>query len=387
MIENIKVETSDMAVGSRLKWTIYDVQGNLLLKKGAVISTDRQIKILGNQELFRRATANDEAPEKMLEKPQNPFELFYYLADRLAHLFNKVEQKSASFPIRVEQICNEIQSACEKDADALLGAVHLCCDFSYFIVHSLHLAILCELMGKHLEHDKTYRLSTLSAALTSNLGMRKIQDALQDQAESLSDQQKEIINLHPENSVKLLTQIGVTDKIWLEIVQQHHERIDGSGYPGALNEEQICDGAKLLAILDRYAAMVTSRSYREVVHAKEVLKSVFMSRGTLFDEEMSVALIKELGVYPPGVFVHLTNGETAVVIKRGDDATQTIVSSVLDSDGEAYEKPLRRDCSKESPYEVEQIILRDKSISLNLSEIWGYENNESNQGYCPLHFK
>jgi HD-GYP domain-containing protein (c-di-GMP phosphodiesterase class II) len=373
MIKNIKIKETELVVGTTLDWDVFDRNGNLLLSKGYVINSEKQSKTLIGRVLYRQIKTNNELPDTAeLETVENPFELFYMYCNRLLNLLDGLTQHSEKFPDQIDKFCDELQSSCEKHSDALMGAVHLCYDFSYTIFHPLHIAILSEVVGLRLKMDKAQRMSLLKAALTCNIEMRSIQDELQSQKEKLSNTQKEIIDLHSENAVKFLTEIGITDQVWLNAVLQHHERPDGTGYPNGLMSTEICDEAKLIGMLERYTAMITNRRYRETIHARYILKYVFLNKGKEFDEGMSLALIKEMGIYPPGTFVRLKNDEIAVVTKRGKDSVQPVVCSILNPIGERLPYSIRIDCTMDELYEIEQTAQYDNPIKLDLGNIWGY---------------
>ena len=77
MASNVKITETDLVVGITLNWAVYDAQGKLLLKKGAVISSERQIQILITRGTYREATSNELSQNRILEVKQNPFDLFY----------------------------------------------------------------------------------------------------------------------------------------------------------------------------------------------------------------------------------------------------------------------------------------------------------------------
>lgn len=201
--------------------------------------------------------------------------------------------------------------------------------------------------------------------------MLELQDKLHNQKEPLTEHQLREIRQHPDNGEKLLRAAGVDDPLWLRIVRQHHERNDGSGYCEGLRGDAIIEEAKLLALVDIYSAMVSPRAYRAEMQAKEVLRDLFLSRGKSIDDHLCMVFIKEMGIYPPGSFVRLVNGEVAVVIRRGNSATSPLVSSVLSPRGGLYIKPLRRDTSQKG-YAIQEFCVMEKGVKLNLSVIWGY---------------
>ena len=89
--------------------------------------------------------------------------------------------------------------------------------------------------------DPIERATLVAAALTSDIGMREIQQALFEQTAPLSSEQKAIVSAHPNRSCELLQAAGVEDKRWLQAIEQHHERVDGTGYPKGLAGDAICD--------------------------------------------------------------------------------------------------------------------------------------------------
>ena len=98
---------------------------------------------------------------------------------------------------------------------------------------------------------------------------------LNRQTGALTEDQRLMIDTHPLAGVELLQAAGVDDEVWLEAVLQHHERLDGSGYPSGLEGDAISPGARMLAIVDIYSAMVRPRAYREAIHARHALRSLF----------------------------------------------------------------------------------------------------------------
>jgi hypothetical protein len=87
---------------------------------------------------------------------------------------------------------------------------------------------------------------------------------------------------------------------------------------------------------------------------------------------LSEVFIKELGVYPPGAFVRLNNGDVAVVTHRGQDGTSPRVASIITPRGVAYPRPLSRD-SADREWAIKEIVARDETVLLtDLLPLWGY---------------
>jgi len=376
MDSTLKVRNGEIFVGRALTWAVYDETGRLLLQKGTVISSQHQLDILLSRGLYRNSAddASEPAPASAsaMHDEATPFEILEHIGHRLSHIFTAFDRGEYAAVQRTPKLCAELQQLCTRDADALLGAVHLCHNQPYTRCHPIHTAVLCELVGQRLDMNAEHRQSLLAAALTANISMRALQETLHQQDGPLSDQQRAAVHRHPQESVDLLRHAGVVDPVWLRAVLEHHERFDGGGYPAGLRPSDLGREGQLLAIADRYAALVSSRTYRKAISAKDALCQFFLKKHKEFDEELALLFIKELGIFPPGCFVQLVNGETAVVVRRARDAKWPTVCSVISPRGGPYAQPLRRDCNSDD-FAIREIHLPERQLPLNLRTLWGYQ--------------
>lgn len=375
----VELTISDFIVGTHLPWDVYDKEGLLLLKQNSTIVSERQLVALLTRGLCRKKSnkelENEKASKETFKDESCPFDHLTEITNRLndvtKDIFTVTNNSTSSVEQRLRKISSDLQALAQTDSDALLGAVHLCFENTYSIMHAIHTAILCEIIGKHFIEESGRRNTVMCAALTSNISMCHIQDCLQDHSEPLNQEQRKLIETHPESVVHILKENGIKNPLWLKSVLQHHEHLDGSGYPNKIKGDEILIEANLISITDRYAAMIAGRNYRKGRHPKEVLKQIFVDRGKLYPEKLCLMLIKELGIYPPGALVSLNNGEKGVVIKRSQDSVSPIVASILSPRGAPYSKPIPRDCSDVS-FKIDKICEPEKRIPLNLPIVWGY---------------
>lgn len=304
----------------------------------------------------------------------NPFAEFDDLCNQLEVLFNQLEEgrrfSEGRLVRRVYNLAAAIQGLVNYNSDALLGAVHLSDSFSYQVHHPMQIAVLAELILARLNADQATRLSTLAAALTCNLAMNPYQSRLDKQTTPLTEQQKRLINNHPLMSAQFLEQAGVEDELWLEVITQHHEKPDGTGYPNQLNSKQIRTEAQILAIADVYSAMVTPKVYRPM-RTNQHLRELFTRRGSDFNDKLTRLFINELGIYPPGVYVWLANGELAVVIGRTDNIKAPLVASVKRSNGNIHSIPVKRDTSIDD-YAITHLCDPKQKQRIDISQLWGF---------------
>lgn len=376
----LRIEPEKLRVGEPTPFPICDADGQELLEKGGLIQSEVYKKLLLQVGFFaRRKYVPPKEPVKqpnVIKGKINPFAEFDDLSMQLEALFNRLElsktQPAGSVMRKIYDIATQIQSLIKYDADALMGAVHLSDRFEYHVHHPMQIAILTELILERLKVTQDVRLSTLAAALTSNLAMNPYQKLLNQQKTPLNEAQRKLVNDHPLLSANQLVEAGVNDELWLELVQQHHEKLDGTGYPLQLSGMYIRHEALILALADVYSAMITPRVYRGPIKLAESLRDLFIQRGSKFDDKLTRLFINELGLYPPGIYVRLENGELGVVVGRTTDFKEPIVASIRKADGNMHTTP-RRHNTKEAGYGIRYVCEPSERVKVDSSQLWGFE--------------
>jgi HD-GYP domain-containing protein (c-di-GMP phosphodiesterase class II) len=265
-------------------------------------------------------------PLPKVSDEHNSFEVLDLLKVRLKRTFDLyTEHKTSDFIARIEGIALTIQEACTHDTDSALANLHLDYDTPYPVVHHIEAALLTELIGKKLGVSEELRLPLVQAGLTHDIGLIDIQETLEQQRAPLSPVQRERITEHPEESERILRDIGVTDPRWLDPVRHHHERLDGTGYPDARSGDELSTPTRILSIADIYSAMVRDRPYRRAMISGDAMRKMLLEQGAQTDKRLIHMLVKEIGVFPPGAIVRLASGEIAVVKKRTENITNPIV--------------------------------------------------------------
>jgi len=138
-----------------------------------------------------------------------------------------------------------------------------------------------------LNRDKIAALSL--AALFHDLGKVCIDDYILSKPDKLTNEEFDDIKKHPENGAKYVKNIKYIDVS--EIVIQHHERIDGSGYPKGLKGNEICIEARIIAVADTFDAMTSDRPYRKAVTPQESVDEIISLSGILYDPLVVEAFI------------------------------------------------------------------------------------------------
>lgn len=346
----LRLPRSKVQIGTPLPWSVRDAQGWLLLSRGHMVESEHQLDQLLQRGAYVdaeevRAVALENAPERLqaFVPPPNIFGLWDQSTTDLKKMLGSATHPG-DFAEQVEQFARHLLKLLDYSPDI---GIYRCVrqdnaqHFYYGYTHAVHTAILCILMARHLQWPEARLLSLVKAALTMNLTILEMQGQLAVQDVPLKDKQRAAINAHPAQCVERLEQYGVTDSDWLSAIAQHHERPDGTGYPQGSTE--VCELAIALRVADVYMAKISPRAMRQALTPQEAVRQ-------LYTEEkggpLSTAVIKELGIHPPGDFVKLASGELAIVVQRTGNVRAPIVASITDTAGHPVPHTVRHDTAQ-----------------------------------------
>ncbi|WP_051228889.1 HD-GYP domain-containing protein [Paludibacterium yongneupense] len=384
-----KLHASQIAIGRPLEFDCFDSQGRLLLKKGLVIESERALGLMIEHGLFSHpepaAAAGVQAEDE--DAQPSPFQLLTDLNLRLKQILSRIgtgepawnDGDGCDFAARVMGIASSLQKVCALDVDAAIGLLHLDRNDRYTTQHPLHRSIVCELVGKRSGMSEHERMRVICASLTCDISMLGLQEELTRQHGPLTASQKEEIEVHPIKSAAMLRAFNVTDDAWCDAVEHHHEALDGSGYPRKVSRTGLAPWPRLIALADIYTAMITPRAYRTAISSRVAMRELFLKRGSHVDEGFATLIVKELGLYPPGAFVKLANGEIAIVLHRGEDSQTPVVKSVLGPRGMPLVKHRVRD-TVQKEFSIQDVAERDNIIQINMNQLWGYPTGSGREG-------
>ncbi|MFT3816453.1 MAG: HD domain-containing phosphohydrolase [Rubrivivax sp.] len=329
-----------LSIGVPLPFNVRDADCTLLLARGRRIESSEQLAAL-----IRRGALVDVAElqsprERARQAPRQ--ELPGLWADGLGRISRVLSDcRDGSFSHAIDEATGAVLGLVERDPDLAIFQVltrDANADAAYGARRSMHAAITSFLVGQRLGWDAAALERVFKAALTMNLSMLELQGELARQRTAPSPAQRAALATHPMRSVEMLMQAGVNDEDWLQAVARHHEVEDGSGYPTGRGD--VGELASLVRRADIYTAKLSARSHREALAADQAGRQMFMQDP---GHPMTAALVKEFGIYPPGCYVRLETGETAVVVGRGPTVTTPVVACLTTARGTPLTVPTRVD--------------------------------------------
>lgn len=152
---------------------------------------------------------------------------------------------------------------------------------SYTFRHSLHVAGLTYAFAEYLGFNDRDRNKMVTGALLHDVGKAKIPLALLDKEGPLNLKEQMLYVQHPTFGVQILKNDGCWDPLTLNLVLEHHEYLDGSGFPKRLAGDRIIDPVRMLTIADVFSTLVDKRSYKDVLEPKKAMKKLFSMAGKL----------------------------------------------------------------------------------------------------------
>ena len=253
------------------------------------------------------------------------------------------------FAHRVMQYDRWMQSLLQRDPDVglyLLFQLASNSPVGYSASHSLVCAVLTHLIATELAIVQAERNSLVHAALTMNVAMTAMQDELATQVEKPTPAQQDAIKAHAAKGSLMLGNLGVQDERWLDIVAQHHD--DALDTADVHKLTPITRLTRILKVVDRYAAMISPRMSRAGRSATESARSVIANASAKTDE-IGHALVRVVGMCPPGTYVRLDNDELAVVLRRSGQHNHPFVAVISKANGEMIAAPRLHATANNSP--------------------------------------
>ncbi|MDR3581165.1 MAG: HD domain-containing phosphohydrolase [Oryzomonas sp.] len=186
----------------------------------------------------------------------------------------------------------------------------------YLIKHSAQTTILALFMcDKLFNAGKDELINVGAGAMLHDIGMLSVTSEITDKDDALSEDEYYRVKLHPKYGVGLLNNAGVTSRIVLDITLSHHERQDGSGYPGGVVGNAIPKHAMLVSICDIYCALTMNRPYKTASTPADALKTL-KSEKRLFDPAILEGFL--------GIMEDSSLPETAVEEKKSTVVVKTL---------------------------------------------------------------
>ena len=184
----------------------------------------------------------------------------------------------------------------------------------YTLEHCMNVCVLAIAFGRHLRmsEDKLEELGI--CGLMHDVGKMRVSDEILNKPGRLSNDEYEEMKSHTTRGRDLLMEQDAPMGFSIDAAMNHHERMDGKGYPRGMPAAHLSEFSRIVSVVDAFDAMTSDRCYSKAKSTLNALKEIYRSRGTQFDEELALEFIQMIGPYPPGTIVELKNGQVGIVL-------------------------------------------------------------------------
>ena len=231
-------------------------------------------------------------------------------------------------PIRLDnanQLVQQMHASIQRNPHALISLARIKSADNYTYLHSMAVCTLMMALAQRMQmNEDEVRLAGL-AGLLHDVGKCRIPLRILNKPGALTPEEWRIMQDHSLLGAQLLRPLDVPEPV-LNACLQHHEKMDGTGYPGRLKAEQIHELSRMTAICDIYDAVTSDRPYKKGWPPAQALHRMAQWCGSHLDKAIFEQFVQTVGIYPIGSLVRLSTEQLAVVI---DAASQNLLSPLV----------------------------------------------------------
>ncbi|MGL4355839.1 MAG: HD-GYP domain-containing protein [Aeromonas popoffii] len=243
-----------------------------------------------------------------------------------------IRQLKAGEPIDITPlaaVAEEMVDTMFTHGDAMLCLARIRAKDAYLMEHSMNVAILLANFGRYLGLERSVLKELTLGGLLHDVGKIMTPDEVLNKPGKLTDEEFTIMRQHVVHSYEILSQTPGITATMLEVAANHHERLDGTGYPSHLKGDQLSLHTRMSGIVDVYDAVTADRVYKQGLQPTQAFRILLKGADHHFDRGLVTKFIKCMGVYPVGTLVQLSNQRLAIVMQRNEQQPLKPVVKVI----------------------------------------------------------
>ncbi|MDS1029334.1 HD-GYP domain-containing protein [Bacillota bacterium LX-D] len=275
--------------------------------------------------------------------------------------------KEKKIIVRQEKIINTIKNIISdllKNEDLVVNLTDIRTADSYTFAHSVNVCVLSILTGINLNFSENQLFHLGTGALLHDIGKTLIPNEIINKPGKLDEQEREKIKMHTIFDYNILENQSEISSFAAKVALQHHERIDGSGYPHGLKGKKIHLYSQITGIADVYDALTSDRVYRKAFLPHEAYEFLSGTGGTIYDYNLVKVFLSQIAPYPVGTFVKLNTGEIGVVVDVPKELTIRPVIRVFFKENRLVKEPYELKLTH-----LTQVVIKDIITEPELMQI------------------
>ncbi|GAA0467627.1 HD-GYP domain-containing protein [Alkalibacillus silvisoli] len=268
---------------------------------------------LVNGESFEAEKKIDQPDKEQQDDPISFYEHYVEVVKQTKAMFEGFDYRSKIDIQKIRQLIYPLVEQGENKLDVLLKLYHYNDPNNYFYYHIVSMPVIATFLAKKLGYSEKDRLNIALAAFLSDIGMLKDQEGLYLLDRSLTHAEYEQVRKHPIESYRMIEDLPVHKDVKISVLQ-HHERLDGSGYPMGVQNDKIHPFASIIAISDMFHAMTSERIYRQKQSPYKVVEEMTKDYIDKLDMKVLNQIVNTIVNFSNGTQVKLSNNDYGTIV-------------------------------------------------------------------------
>ncbi len=230
-----------------------------------------------------------------------------------------LEHVQAGRGVDVESVQNAVSPVIDsvmRNPDAMVWLVTLQKRDEYSYHHSIASSVWAVVLGRHLGFDSRSLETLAIGGMLLDVGKARLPQELLQKEGDLSAYEINLLRQHVDYSLDMVSKTAGIGREVLDMIEYHHERFDGSGYPKGVTSTDIPVYGRISGLVDCYDAMITARVYAPAMSTYDAIRELNSLSGVLFQRELVEQFVQAMGMFPTGSLVELNTGEVGIVIEQ-----------------------------------------------------------------------
>jgi len=225
-------------------------------------------------------------------------------------------RKTKVFDVKpLKKLLRELVSEVIRNRDSMIHQLDMRTYHDYIYAHSVNTCVLSLLIAVNMDYPEDKLNDLALGTILHDVGMMMLPEPILLKIGNLSPEESAKVQQHPEEGFNILRSVQEIPITATHVAFQHHERVDGKGYPRQLTADKILEYAKVASVADLFDALVSDRPYRKGMVPHEAYEVMMMLGNTYVDREILQLFLTHVAIYPVGAVVQLDNGQFGVVTK------------------------------------------------------------------------
>ncbi len=215
----------------------------------------------------------------------------------------------------VKSLVTPVVNSIVRNSDAMAWLVALRKRNETRFNRALSTSVWATVLGRHIGFDDNGLRDLATGGLLLNIGNIRCPQDILNSSDELQEDERAELRQHIQYGIEMVGSLRGAGANIVAMIQHHHERHDGSGYPAGLKGSDIPIYGRIAGIVDCYDAMTTTRPHAKEMASYDAIRTILDKDQTLFQPELAEQLVQAIGMFPAGSLVELNTGEVGIVVE------------------------------------------------------------------------